>query len=223
MFTIPETFNAFIAVDPSIWWDNEFLNRTATNYLKGDKLKGKALFIAQANTITNIDTAYTGHYRSINHFADILSTHSDSHLRWTKQFYEDDNHNSVHLAALHDALRFIFKDCRANWQKDLQFPDKLIAGYEKFSKENLTSVIPPERLLANFGIMAQDEFERMDLAIKYFEYQIKYYPQSSNANYNMANYWWKQGDKSRAREYLEQSLKLYPDNSSAKVLKDKIK
>jgi hypothetical protein len=219
LFTIPETFNAYIAVDPSMWWDREILNRTALNYLKEDRLKGKILFVAQANTITNIDTSYTGHYRSINHFAEILSNYKNLSLRWTKMFYEDDNHNSVNLPALHDALRFIFKDCRGNWQKDLQWPEKLITGYEKFSKESLTTLLPPERLLSNFGMMAQDEFEKPDVALKYFEYQLNYYPKSPNAHYNMANYWWQQGDKAKALAYLEASLTLYPEYNSAKALK----
>lgn len=47
----PEFFSNYIAIDPSLWWDNQELLKEATNILKQKKFDNKSLFLAVANTL----------------------------------------------------------------------------------------------------------------------------------------------------------------------------
>ena len=44
LYTIPETFNSYIAIDPSLWYDNQLLLKKAKDYFSKADLKNKALF-----------------------------------------------------------------------------------------------------------------------------------------------------------------------------------
>ena len=67
LYTIPETFNAFVAIDPSLSWDDSALLRQAKDYFRSARLEGKALYLAkdngqpqQQNSLPVTDTFQTG-------------------------------------------------------------------------------------------------------------------------------------------------------------------
>lgn len=45
----PELFDDYIAVSPSLWWNNEYLNREGARLLTGKSLKGKKVFLTMAD------------------------------------------------------------------------------------------------------------------------------------------------------------------------------
>lgn len=45
----PELFDSYIAVSPSLWWNNEYLNREGARLLVGKSLKGKKVFLTMAD------------------------------------------------------------------------------------------------------------------------------------------------------------------------------
>lgn len=110
-------FNAFVAIDPSMWWDNKKLLFQATDTLKQIKFHNKYLFLAIANTMQmGMDTVQvktdtskqTIHIRSIFKFKDELLQYPQNGLIWNYKYYNDDSHGSVPLIAEYDAMRFIF-------------------------------------------------------------------------------------------------------------------
>jgi predicted alpha/beta superfamily hydrolase len=80
LYTMPETFNAYISIDPSLWWDDQVLLKKAKSYFLKADLKGKSLFISQANTLSPRDTA-NSHFESIREFATLLETRNKSGIR----------------------------------------------------------------------------------------------------------------------------------------------
>ena len=53
-----DLFNAFVAIDPSMWWDNERLLKQTSATLNEQNFEGKSLFLAVANTMEGgLDTS----------------------------------------------------------------------------------------------------------------------------------------------------------------------
>jgi len=111
-------FNAYIAIDPSAWWDNQKLLREAGEILKKKDFGETSLFLGVANTIpegldiTNVqqDISHQSfHIRSNLELAGILKSHPDNGLRWQYTYYAEHNHGSVQPKASYDALQFVFK------------------------------------------------------------------------------------------------------------------
>ncbi len=110
-------FHAYLAIDPSMWWDNQKLLKRAETELKEKTLAGKTLYLAVANTMEpGMDTirvrkdtaAATLHIRSIMQFSDALKRNARNGLTWDYKYYPQDGHSAVPLIAEYDALRFIF-------------------------------------------------------------------------------------------------------------------
>ena len=108
LYTIPETFNAYVAIDPSLWWDSRVLLKQARERFSKPGLAGRTLYVAQANTIQPGDTTLNAHFNAILQFNGILESFNKSGLRYAYKYYPGDSHGSVPLIAEYDALRFIF-------------------------------------------------------------------------------------------------------------------
>jgi predicted alpha/beta superfamily hydrolase len=110
-------FNAYVAIDPSMWWDNKKLLIQANEVMKQKTFEGKSLFLGIADTmpagmdtlhIQNDTSALTTHIRSIFQLRDLLLKYPQNGLVWHYKYYKDESHGSVPLLAEYDAMRFIF-------------------------------------------------------------------------------------------------------------------
>jgi predicted alpha/beta superfamily hydrolase len=86
LYTMPDAFNAYVAIDPSLWWDNRVLLKQARDRFSKPGLAGRALFVGQANTIQPGDTTLNVHYNSIIQFNSILETFNQSGLRYAYKY-----------------------------------------------------------------------------------------------------------------------------------------
>ena len=105
LYTMPETFNAYVAIDPSLWWDKRLLLNQAKAFFSQPRPAGRALYVALANTLGSDDSLPNGHYASIVQLNRILETYNTSGIRYGFKYYPDDSHGSVPLIAEYDALR----------------------------------------------------------------------------------------------------------------------
>src|SRR5450631_524811 len=105
LYTMPETFNTYLAIDPSLWWDDRTLLKRAREYFSKPGLAGKALFVGQANTINPDDSLANLHFGSIIQFNSILGAYPQSGIRYAYKYYPADSHGSVPLIAEYEALR----------------------------------------------------------------------------------------------------------------------
>ncbi|MFI5187944.1 MAG: alpha/beta hydrolase-fold protein [Chitinophagales bacterium] len=215
LYTIPETFDAYIAIDPSLWWDHKVLLEKAKEYFLHANLDGKSLYMGQANTMVTGDTSINEHFESIKEFATLLQSRNRSGLQWKYDYYGDDDHGSVPFISEYNGLRFIFNDYHIKTTETLFEPDKLKAQFQKFSEETNVKFMPPEDVINSLGYNFLGN-DKTDLAIKYFQMNIDYYPESSNVYDSMGEAWMKKGDNNKAIEYYKKSLSLNPENQNAK-------
>ncbi len=101
IFSQPDLFNAYIAMDPSVWYNN----RKIVDYARGESVKSKnwdkLLFITgrEGQGMTEM---------GIPPMDDLLKKNSPTALRWKLVAYPFEDHGSVTFKSVYDGLRFIF-------------------------------------------------------------------------------------------------------------------
>ena len=221
LYTTPETFNSYVAIDPSLWYDDRLLLKKAKAYFTSAKLPNKALFVGQANTINPDDTTSNVHYDSIVQFNSILESYNSTGLRYGYKLYSSDDHGSVPLIAEYDALHFIFASYKASLTAALDRPGSLTEHYAKVSASMGYEVLPPEFQLDLLGQinMSRDTTK----AIEAFRMAADLYPTSPHAHASLAGAWQAKGDTKKAMAEYERTLALKPGDANAKAMIEKLK
>ncbi len=102
MYTLlaePQLFQTYFATDPSMWWNNDFVIKLASERL--DKIPpGKLLWIA------GIDETYKG--MGIGRMDSVLKLKAPQNLRWKIVTFPNEKHNSVRLKAMYDGIKFSY-------------------------------------------------------------------------------------------------------------------
>jgi predicted alpha/beta superfamily hydrolase len=110
-------FNAYVCLDPSMWWDHQALLKETKQALETRRFAGTSLYLGIAHTadgglkpaqVLTDTTAATLHMRSALTLQRYLEQHPHNGLRYRGKYYPDDSHMSVPFIAEYDALRFLF-------------------------------------------------------------------------------------------------------------------
>jgi predicted alpha/beta superfamily hydrolase len=214
LYTMPETFNAYVAIDPSLWWDDRLLLKQARDKFSKPGLAGRTLYVAQANTITPGDTTLNVHYNAIVQFNSILESFNTSGIRYAYKYYPNDSHGSVPMIAEYDALRFIFDSYNTSLALAMEQPNYVTEHFEAVSKALGYKVNPPEPMVA---LLAAVTFGRDSTSgLKLLELNARLYPTSSAAHTALGDYWLAKKDSQQARGHYERALALRPGAKRAK-------
>lgn len=220
LYTMPETFNAYVAIDPSLWWDGQFLLKKARNYFGKPVTPSRTLFVGQANTINASDTTPNLHFGSIVQFNSILESSTTSGIRYGYKYYGGDDHGSVPLIAEYDALRFIFADYKSDLFKSLEQPAFITEHFARVSAKLGYRVLPPERMVDQFGQIALSRDTTKAVALMRLNAEL--YPRSSHAFVALGNTLVAKHDTTGARTAYGRSLELDPGNQRARDMLAKL-
>jgi len=220
-FNHTSLFNAYIAIDPSLWWDGRRWIDQAEKRLPDLNFSNKSLFVALANNLpagldtlsvlrdTGINTSFS---RSVLNFAHILQNTKPEGLHFGSKFYLNEWHGSVELNAEYDALRYLFKF----YHFDMNYvrahpelnPDSLVsAHFNEVSKQMGYQVLPTEEMINDMAYNYMG-MQKMDYAYALFKRNIENHPESSNAWDSLGDYYTAKGDKQEAIEAFSKSLSL---------------
>ena len=226
LFSHPELFSNYVAIDPSMWWDDWLLVRETDAVLEGPTLEGKALFLGMANTMeegmdidrVREDTAQSSnHIRSILSFIEKLESKEDSPLEFGWKYYEDDDHGSVPLITEYDALRFLFPWYRLRglnkfFEEDAEDdPAGILMALEEHYRqvsEHFGYPVPPSEPDVNqlgYNFMNTN---KPAMAKAMFELNIKNYPESANVYDSMGDFYLDQADTLQAIGQFRKALEL---------------
>jgi len=188
-------FNAYIAIDPSMWYDKQRFLAATEKKLTDKNYDGTRLYIGIANTMAEgmtltkmkKDTSSdTRHIRSIFELDAFLKSHATNGLKYASKYYDNDNHGSVPFISEYEGLRFIFDYYRFNLAMR-DFTDssahvamKMQQHYDLVSKEMGYKVSPPELNVNSLGYFAMGN-KQYAIAASLFKMNIDNYPNSSNA------------------------------------------
>jgi len=227
----PELFNAYIAIDPSMWYDNEkYLNNTITN-LPQQNMNGKSLFVGTANSmpkgmtlsqLKNDSSFETQHIRSIFKLDKFLKANNNG-LLYQQKYYETDRHNTIPLISEYDGLRFIFDYYHLDaTQKDFADTTILIASKLKMHYANVSEKIGYENAAPESFInyLAYDALgkKHFNKAKALFELNIEWYPESNNVYDSYADYYLSQKDTANAIVNYQKILQIKDDAETLRKL-----
>ena len=98
-------FDAYISIDPSIWWDNDTL-QNKVNGISPISFN-KKLYIATANQGEN---NYERNKKRHDGFYALLTERMPIKTNARIEYFEDEDHRSVPLKAMYNGLKYIFEN-----------------------------------------------------------------------------------------------------------------
>lgn len=221
-----DLFNAYISIDPSMWYYNEVFLKNAMDQFAKQKMNGKKLFIGTANTmpkgmslaqLKKDSSPETQHIRSIFKFDEFLKTNSNG-LLYAHKYYESERHNTVPLPAEYDGLRFIFDYYFLDLnEKDFADTSALIAStlknhYALVSEKMGYKNAAPEALINYLGYDALTK-KQWNKSKQLFLLNTEWYPESMNACDSYADYFLAQKDTLNAIVWYEKALLIKTDGA----------
>ncbi len=230
----PKLFNAYIAIDPSMWWDNQKLLKEARKALVDKNFDSRALFLGIANTmdkgndiikVQKDTTENTRHIRSILKLRDYLALNKQNGLKVKSKFYPDDTHSSAVLITEYDAFRFIFDYYNLKLKgKDYADTTGLLAAkldkhFANVSKQFGFKVAPSETLMNQLGYQALSA-KHFRVAENIFKMNTINYPASFNVYDSYADYFITKKDTTNAIINLQKALKINNFPESRKKLEE---
>jgi predicted alpha/beta superfamily hydrolase len=109
MLTHPDMFDAYVAVSPSLWWDNEYLLKMTNKKLKNGSTLNKMFFYSDGNEGGD-NSAF---HKSLLKLNSTIAKKKLKGLDYRYKHYPTETHMTEPVVAYFDALRFIFKE----WEK----------------------------------------------------------------------------------------------------------
>jgi len=224
MVNHPNLFNGYLAIDPSLWWDNQAILKQAENALS-NIAENKSLFIAIANTMqqgmdtaqVQHDTAFNSlHIRSILQLVHTIKPGTQSKLQFGYKYYGDYGHDGVELLGEYDGLQALFAFYGYAFPYGEFFNPQykgdtlLAAHYKSVSKRMGYTVTPPEQFISAVAhqLIDMKQFER---AYYFLQMNINNYPNSAISYSNMGHYYVEKADKQKAIAFYKKSLSLRHD------------
>jgi predicted alpha/beta superfamily hydrolase len=230
----PDLFNAYIAIDPSMWWDHGKLLNHAKAILATHDYKKKTLFMGIANTMSpGMDTitvkkdtsGVTKHIRAILELNKYLRLYDKNGLDYDSKYYKDDTHGSVPLIAEYDGLHFIFGYYALTltpgdyFNMNAATVDKIKKHYDEISTHFGFKVPVPESMANELGYQALG-MKRYVAAEALFKLNTDNYPQSFNVFDSLGDFYAATGNNSKAIENYKKALSIKEFPGTRKKLED---
>ncbi|UOQ52992.1 alpha/beta hydrolase-fold protein [Hymenobacter cellulosivorans] len=218
--TKPKLFNAYLAIEPSLWWDNTLVLKKLEAAMQQHKFTGQKLFLAVAHTekpgldttqVRRDTTGSTRHTRTNLALVDLLRRRKPGALAWQWKYYPRETHFSVSLLTEYNALHAFFQHKQLALPTSITDPSFTVAAvqrhYAQVPQQYGYTVLPPEETLNMYawGYMQQ---KLWDKAYQFFQFNLKNYPQSYNAHTSLAAYYEARNDKAKALQYYTAALRL---------------
>lgn len=229
----PLLFNAYIAIDPSLWWSNQKLVLQARRDFATKKFNNISLFIGRSNnmppkmdTLTALKdtTEYTMLYRAVTQFVNDLGKAGDNGLRWSTKFYPEESHGTVELNGQYDALKFLFSNYAFSitlfeLNPNMNIDSMLNAHFKNISQKFGYTVLPSQSLVNNLGYTCMG-LKKWDKAETFFKLNIENYPLDANCYDSMGDFYNNVGNFKKAIENYARALTLGNDSETKRKLED---
>lgn len=214
-------FDAYLAIDPSFWWDNQYIVKEIDN-INIEKIKNNYFYFSSADRYENFSGAthiFELNRNSHDSFYSKLMSKGISYSKIKIQYLEEENHNTSPLLSLYNGLKFIYKDY---FLKDIQTMsiDQIKAYYKAIYGGKFP---PPESIINNLAYSHLRNENSRELAIQFFKLNTLNYPNSFNAFDSLAEAYLLVNDKNKALENYVKSFSLNPNNENAKQMIEKLK
>ena len=225
-------FDNYIAIDPSLQWDDQRLLKNAKEKWNTENYKGKSLFVSLAAeqlhmwdekiTMENImedSSEFTLFARSIIEFSTFASAQQKNGLNFSWKVYPEDLHATVPLPSIRDGLIFLFEWYQFKSPQKYNNPETPIAEIRELLKDqeeiyfkHFGYPFPPmiEEMLNGYGYMNL-QMEQAEKALLFFQLNMEHYPKSANAYDSMADYYEHYKDYHNALKFAIKAYEISGD------------
>lgn len=228
-----DLFNSYLAIDPSMWWNNQSSLRETISALSNYKFNNKSLFLAIANTmdkgqdtltVRNDNTRNTLPIRSNLELSDCLNSNTGNNLNSMTRFYTNENHGSIPHIATYDAMHFFFDFYNLKLTKKDYADTTMALGrkvenhYKNVSEKMGYEIIPSENTVYVYAINSLF-MKNYTQAEYFFNLNIQYHPGSFIAYDSFADYYAATGNDGQAIEMYKKALSIYDNPDTREKLK----
>lgn len=232
-------FRSYLALDPSLDWDNQlFLNETFER-LASTRFDGTTLFVSIANTIPRFSdtltiddvqadtTEFSLGIRSELEFVHFMETLNAPGFRFAWQYYPHDSHWSVPIVSMADGFQFVFDWWELKSPSRFNNPDTPVdelVAIVRARADRLTAHLGypeamEEELLTMMGYMSMD-MEQPDKAEAFFNMSIEYYPESASAHRSIVDFYLHRNDKEKALQHARKAYALSQSDDDRQRISD---
>ena len=213
MLTKTKLFNAYIAVSPSLQWENFEALKRAEEFLKNQKELNVTLYTSLGHEPGAIG-------ESFDKFKDALSKTNIKGFQWQAERMDDEDHGSVVLRSHYAGLRKIYED----WQGPRDLQSGVVLGglkgaeehYKKLSERFGYSIPVPEGLINQMGYQYLGQ-NKPEEAIAVFKANVERYPESANVYDRLAEAYERGGRLELAEPLYDKARVLGEQNKDPNV------
>jgi predicted alpha/beta superfamily hydrolase len=211
----PSIFQAYIAIDPALWWDDQIVLQKAKKVLpQATDLHGSVYI----STVRH--SAFEGFDPNTfdipcEEFAALIKTNASPQLRSKFQRFDSEDHDSIPLMGLYNGLLFTFDGYKPSIDVTIENPITLNEHFAEISKRLGFKVLPPEQSVDALGYSMLHYFLDIDKALAFFKINTTNCSGSFHAYDSLANAYAIKGDKESAIKNYKKSLELNPNNQNA--------
>lgn len=209
MMARPGVFNSYIAVSPSLQWENKEALKRAEEFFSKQKELNSTLFVSLGNEPGGIG-------ESFDSFKQLLARTQIKDFQWQAERMSDEDHGSVVMRSHYTGLRKVYD----GWLMPRDPATGAIAGglkgvdehYQKLSQRFGYTVDVPENLINQLGYQILFAGQN-DEAIAVFKTNVERYPASANVYDSLAEAYEKSGKIEMARPLYEKAQALGQQNN----------
>jgi predicted alpha/beta superfamily hydrolase len=209
MVSKPGLFNSYVAVSPSLQWENQVTLKRAEEFLKNQKELNVTLFTSLGNEPGAIGESFDA-------FREVLAKTNIKGFVWQAERMDDEDHGSVVLRSHYAGLRKVYE----GWQGPRDLKSGAIIGglngadahYAKLSERFGYKIAVPEGLINQMGY--QFLFDRKpEEAIAVFKANVERYPNSANVYDSLAEAYERGGQLDLAEPLYDKARVLGEKNN----------
>jgi predicted alpha/beta superfamily hydrolase len=216
LITRPNLFNAYIAVSPSLQWDDGRTLHQAQQLFATHAELNKTLFFSLANEGSTDNPMG----RNFEQLQKTLAAGAPKALIWDSARYPDEDHGSTVLRAHYAGLRTIF----SGWQVPRDEKTRLLGGglaglqehFRKLSERFGYQIPVPENMMNSLGYQLLGA-KRLEEAIAVFQKNVGLYPESANTYDSLGEGLEASGKFDAAKQNFQKAIELGKKNNDGSL------
>ena len=198
----PGHFSAYLAISPSLWWDEDLYVKKTKTYIEQQKISNKKITV----TVGSLEGGDIG--RSVRDgFIHLMEKKFGKDRLFRSVEIQEEGHNYVPYKALYEGLRSIYSD----WQ----MPNDLLGGgiqsiksfYKELSNEYGYAIDVPESAYSNLANYVYNQVST-SAAVEISRLYVDAYPESSFARYRLGRFYHLSGDLISAKKCYQKAIEL---------------
>jgi predicted alpha/beta superfamily hydrolase len=203
LLTQPESFDAYVAISPSLWWNDGSPVAAAKSFFTNHSNSDRFLFLSMGDEGgAMLSNAWE--------FAAVLEEKAPEMFDWEFALMDEETHGSILHRSTYRALERLYRDWQiTDFERLAQQGglDAFDAHYAALSQRFGYPVITPENTVNRLGYWHLGQ-EQTDLAISVFRRNVAVYPESANVYDSLGDGYDAAGQLELARQNYAKAVKL---------------